>query len=63
MASSHSKIAVYEVTNCRTIVRVHLGTYIENVNVAMYFCHLSDIRMADALVCVQFPSVAKELSH
>ena len=33
MVSCHSKFAVYEVINYRTIVRVHLGTYIENVNI------------------------------
>ena len=32
VASCHSKFVVYEVINCRTIVRVHLGTYVENVN-------------------------------
>ena len=36
MASCHSKFAVYEVINCRTIVRVHLETYIENINIYMY---------------------------
>ena len=36
MASCHSKFAVYEVINCRTIVRVHLRTYIENVNTRDY---------------------------
>ena len=36
MASCHSKFAVYEVINSRTIVRVHLGTYIENVNILAY---------------------------
>ena len=33
VAGCHSEFAVYEVINCRTIVRVHLGTYIENVNI------------------------------
>ena len=33
VASCHSKCAVYEVINCRTIVSVHLGTYTENVNI------------------------------
>ena len=36
VASCRSKFAVYEVINCRTIVRVHLGTYIENVNILVY---------------------------
>ena len=36
MASCHSKCAVYERINCRTIVRVYLGTYIENVDILMY---------------------------
>ena len=33
MASCHSKFAVYDVINSKTIVRVHLGTYIENANI------------------------------
>ena len=34
VASCHSKFAVYEVINRRTIVRVYfIGTYIENVNI------------------------------
>ena len=36
VVSCHSKFALYEVINCRTIVRVHLGTYIENVNISFY---------------------------
>ena len=36
VASCHSQFAVYEVINCRTIIRVHLGTYRENVNIAKY---------------------------
>ena len=30
---------------------------------ATYFYHLSDIRLANTLICFRFPSVAKELSH
>ena len=37
MASCHSKFPVYEVLNSRTIVRVDLGTYIENVNIHKLF--------------------------
>ena len=33
VTSCHSKFAVYGVINCRTIVRVHLGTCIESVNI------------------------------
>ena len=36
MARCHSKFAVYGVINCRTNVRVHIGTYIENVNIGFY---------------------------
>ena len=36
MASRHSNFAVYEVINCRTILGVHFGTYIENVIIALY---------------------------
>ena len=35
VARCHSKFAVYEVINCRSNVRVHLGIYIENVNIAI----------------------------
>ena len=33
LAICHSKFAVYEVITCKPIVRVYLGTYIENVNI------------------------------
>ena len=41
-------------------IHFSLRTLLSDI-IASYFCHLSDIRLANALVCFRSPSTAKEI--